>query len=112
MPRRADGYIFESKAILRYILRKGAEKNKGIYGSNEGSAIGVVQAVKELGLDASTLAVVGFDSGRAGPRGLPAALLSTILSALLATGLTAHLDRFSLRKTLPALPVMPDIEVD
>jgi ribose transport system substrate-binding protein len=38
---------------------------KGIYGSNEGSAIGVVQAVKELGLDASTLAVVGFDSGKA-----------------------------------------------
>ncbi|MFF2273143.1 ABC transporter substrate-binding protein [Agromyces sp. NPDC058136] len=38
---------------------------KGIYGSNEGSAIGVVQAVKELGMDASTLAVVGFDSGKA-----------------------------------------------
>ncbi|GAA1775637.1 ABC transporter substrate-binding protein [Agromyces lapidis] len=38
---------------------------KGIYGSNEGSAIGVVQAVKELGIDASTLAVVGFDSGKA-----------------------------------------------
>ncbi|MET4159756.1 ABC transporter substrate-binding protein [Agromyces sp. PvR057] len=38
---------------------------KGIYGSNEGSAIGVVQAVKELGIDAATLAVVGFDSGKA-----------------------------------------------
>jgi ribose transport system substrate-binding protein len=38
---------------------------KGIYGSNEGSAIGVVQAVKELGLDAKSLAVVGFDSGEA-----------------------------------------------
>ena len=37
----------------------------GIYGSNEGSAIGVVQAVKELGLDPSQLAVVGFDSGKA-----------------------------------------------
>ncbi|GAA1802242.1 ABC transporter substrate-binding protein [Agromyces neolithicus] len=38
---------------------------KGIYGSNEGSAIGVVQAVKELGVDPATLAVVGFDSGKA-----------------------------------------------
>lgn len=38
---------------------------KGIYGSNEGSAIGVVQAVKELGLDSSTLTVIGFDSGKA-----------------------------------------------
>jgi ribose transport system substrate-binding protein len=38
---------------------------KGIYGSNEGSAIGVVQAVKELGLEPGQLAVVGFDSGKA-----------------------------------------------
>jgi ribose transport system substrate-binding protein len=38
---------------------------KGIYGSNEGSAIGVVQAVKELGIDPSKLVVVGFDSGKA-----------------------------------------------
>ncbi len=37
----------------------------GIYGSNEGSAIGVVQAVKELGLEPSSLAIVGFDSGKA-----------------------------------------------
>ncbi|MCS5732922.1 ABC transporter substrate-binding protein [Herbiconiux daphne] len=38
---------------------------KGIYGSNEGSAIGVVQAVKELGLQPGQLTVVGFDSGKA-----------------------------------------------
>jgi ribose transport system substrate-binding protein len=38
---------------------------KGIYGTNEGSAIGVVQAVKELGIDPSQLVVVGFDSGKA-----------------------------------------------
>jgi ribose transport system substrate-binding protein len=38
---------------------------KGIYGSNEGSAIGVVQAVKELGITPDALAVVGFDSGKA-----------------------------------------------
>lgn len=37
---------------------------KGIYGANEGSAIGVVQAVKELGIDPATFVVVGFDSGQ------------------------------------------------
>ncbi|MGY4720920.1 ABC transporter substrate-binding protein [Naumannella cuiyingiana] len=36
---------------------------KGIYGTNEGSAIGVVNAVKETGV--SGLTVVGFDSGKA-----------------------------------------------
>ncbi|MEZ3159559.1 ABC transporter substrate-binding protein [Microbacterium sp. BWT-B31] len=38
---------------------------KGIYGSNEGSAIGVVQAVKELGISPDQLVVIGFDSGKA-----------------------------------------------
>ena len=38
---------------------------KGIYGSNEGSAIGVVQAVKELAIDPTQLVVVGVDSGKA-----------------------------------------------
>jgi ribose transport system substrate-binding protein len=38
---------------------------KGIYGSNEGSAIGVVQAVKELGLPDGELVIIGFDSGKA-----------------------------------------------
>jgi ribose transport system substrate-binding protein len=37
---------------------------KGIYGANEGSAIGVVQAVKELGIDPANFVVVGFDSGK------------------------------------------------
>jgi ribose transport system substrate-binding protein len=37
---------------------------KGIYGSNEGSAIGVVPAVKELGSDPTQLVVVGFDAGK------------------------------------------------
>jgi ribose transport system substrate-binding protein len=36
----------------------------GIYGSNEGSAIGVVNAVKELG-NTGDLVVIGFDSGQA-----------------------------------------------
>lgn len=37
----------------------------GIYGSNEGSAIGVVQAVNELGLPEGQLTIIGFDSGKA-----------------------------------------------
>ena len=38
---------------------------KGIYGTNEGSAIGVVNAVNELGLEKGKIAIVGFDSGAA-----------------------------------------------
>ncbi|GAP59279.1 D-allose-binding periplasmic protein [Arthrobacter sp. Hiyo1] len=37
---------------------------KGMYGTNEGSAIGVVNAVNELGLK-DKLTIVGFDSGKA-----------------------------------------------
>nr|WP_216853183.1 ABC transporter substrate-binding protein [Phytoactinopolyspora halotolerans] len=37
---------------------------KGIYGANEGSAIGVVNAVKELGIEGE-ITIVGFDSGQA-----------------------------------------------
>jgi ribose transport system substrate-binding protein len=37
---------------------------KGIYGTNEGSAIGVVKAVQESG-KAGELTVIGFDSGKA-----------------------------------------------
>jgi ribose transport system substrate-binding protein len=36
----------------------------GLYGTNEGSAIGIVNAVKELGLPAGKVTVVGFDSGQ------------------------------------------------
>jgi ribose transport system substrate-binding protein len=36
----------------------------GIYGSNEGSAIGVINAVKEMGKEGE-LVVIGFDSGKA-----------------------------------------------
>jgi ribose transport system substrate-binding protein len=37
---------------------------KGIFGTNEGSAIGVVNAVKELGKEGK-IVVIGFDSGKA-----------------------------------------------
>lgn len=37
----------------------------GLYGTNEGSAIGIVNAVTELGLPNGQVTVVGFDSGAA-----------------------------------------------
>ena len=37
----------------------------GLYGTNEGSAIGIVNAVNELGMEPGELTVVGFDSGKA-----------------------------------------------
>ena len=36
---------------------------KGLYGSNEGAAIGIVHAVQELGIEGK-LKVIGFDSGK------------------------------------------------
>src|SRR5690349_17007720 len=36
---------------------------KGMYGSNEGAAIGVVHAVQELGIQGK-LTIIGFDSGK------------------------------------------------
>jgi ribose transport system substrate-binding protein len=36
----------------------------GLYGSNEGAAIGIVHAVQELGIENGKLAIVGFDSGK------------------------------------------------
>jgi len=38
---------------------------KGLYATNEGSAIGIVNAVTELGLPAGELIIIGFDSGAA-----------------------------------------------
>src|SRR5207342_90732 len=36
---------------------------KGLYGTNEGAAIGVVHAVQELGIQGK-LTIIGFDSGK------------------------------------------------
>lgn len=38
---------------------------KGLYATNEGSAIGIVNAVTELGLPNGELVIIGFDSGAA-----------------------------------------------
>lgn len=37
----------------------------GIYGSNEGSAVGVVQGAKEAGVEPGSIVLIGFDSGKA-----------------------------------------------
>lgn len=57
------GDQLKSTDLAKAILQSNPDL-KGIYGSNEGSAIGVVNAVTELGLEGQ-LTVIGFDSGQA-----------------------------------------------
>jgi ribose transport system substrate-binding protein len=59
-----DGDHLKSADIAKAMIQ--AHPNlKGIYGTNEGSAIGVVNAVGELGIEPGKLTIVGFDSGKA-----------------------------------------------
>jgi len=59
-----DGDHLKSADIAKAMIA--AHPNlKGLYGTNEGSAIGIVNAVGELGLKPGKLVVVGFDSGQA-----------------------------------------------
>ena len=58
-----DGDHLQSADIAKAMI--GAHDLVGLYGTNEGSAIGIVNAVQELGLTGDDLAVVGFDSGSA-----------------------------------------------
>lgn len=59
-----DGDHVKSADIAKAMIA--ANPNlKGIYGTNEGSAIGVVNAVTELGLEPGKIKIVGFDSGKA-----------------------------------------------
>ncbi|MFT4219661.1 MAG: ABC transporter substrate-binding protein [Microbacterium sp.] len=59
-----DGDHLKSADIAKAMLAAHPDL-KGIYGTNEGSAIGVVNAVKELGLEPGKVTIVGFDSGAA-----------------------------------------------
>lgn len=59
-----DGDQLKSADIAKAMITANPDL-KGIYGTNEGSAIGVVNAVKELNLDPKKLTIVGFDSGAA-----------------------------------------------
>jgi ribose transport system substrate-binding protein len=59
-----DGDHLKSADIAKAMIA-GHPDLKGIYGTNEGSAIGVVNAVSELGIEPGELTVIGFDSGQA-----------------------------------------------
>lgn len=59
-----DGDHLKSADIAKAMIAANPDLD-GIYGTNEGSAIGVVNAVNELGLDKDQLVIVGFDSGAA-----------------------------------------------
>jgi ribose transport system substrate-binding protein len=59
-----DGDHLKSADIAKAMIA--AHPNlKGLYGTNEGSAIGIVNAVGELGLAKGKITVIGFDSGQA-----------------------------------------------
>lgn len=60
--QNGDGDQAKSADITKAILQANPDI-VGLYGTNEGAAIGVIQGVKELGK--SNLKVVGFDSGKA-----------------------------------------------
>ena len=61
-PQYGGGDQAKSADITKSILSANPDL-KGIYGSNEGSAIGVVKGVQESGRQGVT--IVGFDSGKA-----------------------------------------------
>ncbi len=61
-PQYGGGDQAKSADITKSIISANPDL-KGIYGSNEGSAIGVVKGVQESG--ATGLTIIGFDSGKA-----------------------------------------------
>lgn len=58
-----DGDHLKSADITKAMVAAHPDMN-GLYGTNEGSAIGIVNAIKELGLPDGKITVVGFDSGQ------------------------------------------------
>jgi ribose transport system substrate-binding protein len=59
-----DGDHLKSADIAKAMIAAHPDL-KGLYGTNEGSAIGIVNAANELGLTGDDLTIVGFDSGAA-----------------------------------------------
>lgn len=59
-----DGDHLKSSDIAKSMIAAHPDL-KGMYGTNEGSAIGIVNAVGELNLEPGKLTIVGFDSGKA-----------------------------------------------
>jgi len=74
-----DGDHLKSADIAKAMIA--ANPNlKGMYGTNEGSAIGIVNAATELNLEPGELTIIGFDSG--------AAQINAIKSGLMAGAIT------------------------
>jgi ribose transport system substrate-binding protein len=59
-----EGDHIKSADIAKAMLASHSDL-AGLYGTNEGSAIGIVDAVNELGMKPGQVKVVGFDSGQA-----------------------------------------------
>lgn len=59
-----DGDHLKSADIAKAMIAANPDL-KGVYGTNEGSAIGIVNAATELGLEPGKLIIIGFDSGQA-----------------------------------------------
>jgi len=59
-----DGDHLKSADIAKTMLAA-HEDMAGLYGTNEGSAIGIVNAANELGMEPGEVTIVGFDSGQA-----------------------------------------------
>ncbi|GAB3596115.1 substrate-binding domain-containing protein [Microbacterium tumbae] len=59
-----DGDHLKSADIAKAMIAAHPDLS-GIYGTNEGSAIGVVNAVNELNLEKGKITIIGFDSGAA-----------------------------------------------
>ena len=59
-----DGDHAKSADIAKAMLQANPDL-AGLYGTNEGSAIGIVNAANELGLEPGKIQIVGFDSGQA-----------------------------------------------
>ncbi|MDO8106153.1 ABC transporter substrate-binding protein [Isoptericola sp. b441] len=74
-----EGDHLESADIAKTMIAAHPDL-KGIFATNEGSAIGVVNGVKELGMKPGDITIVGFDSG--------AAQIEAIKSGLMAGAIT------------------------
>ena len=74
-----DGDHLKSADIAKAMLAAHPDL-KGLYGTNEGSAIGIVNAANELGLKPGAVTIIGFDSG--------AAQINAIKSGLMAGAIT------------------------
>lgn len=62
--QNGDGDHLKSADIAKAMVKSNPNL-KGIYGTNEGAAVGIVNGVNEMGLADGELTIIGFDSGAA-----------------------------------------------